>query len=489
MRRFAIIAAVFASNALAPVPASAQFEPPTVERGPKLEPVTVYPEPGVYTNTTAITLMGPEGSSVHYTMDGSKPTEDSPVFDPDHLIFLNGVYDGSEGLTTGYTIRAVAVQDGHTDSDPVTLTYTIERRNWTDYISEEVAPGVRMIRDSSNDKAFLIAGTESYALIDTTMGRGDLAGYVAQFTGGLPLKLIVTHSHGDHIAQASQFIENAPVYVGEPDRTSVAQFMKRQGVADATVAEQLVPVETGAKIDLGDRELEIVLVPGHTPGSLAVLDPASGNLFTGDTFGNNSPLPPDVMWLQWVQDPLDIYLANVRTARQILGSRVTHIMTGHNDRPLVGTAFLDNLETAIQRGLDEGSAALIPSWRPPDGVQLVEGDRFTNPDWFGVNVNPDTFLPAPPAENARLGFIALRGAALDQRFSPDVHSYRITRSVRGPMRLSAWPSTTKASRFTINGRAVEPGQAVPIDQGHEITIEVTSADGAHREDYTIGWPE
>lgn len=378
--------------------AHAQFEPPTMERGPKLAQVEVFPAPGTYTNTTGITLLGSEGAVIHYTMDGSKPTEQSPAFDPAHLIFLNGVYEGDEGLTTGYTIRAVAAQPGHTDSDPATYTYTVDRRDRTEYVSEEVADGVRMIRDSDNDKMFLIRGTSGFALIDTGMGRGDLRAYVERYTEGLPLVLILTHSHGDHIAQASQFIGQSSVHVGAGDRPAVAEFLERQGVSDEVIDSRLQAVEDGARIDLGDRQLEITLVPGHTPGSLMVLDPATGNLFTGDTIGNNSPLPPDVMWMQWAQEPLNVYLGNVRAARRRFGDRVQRIFTGHNDRPLIGTAYLDNLEKAIQRGLGEGGAALIPSWRPPGGVQLVEGDRFSDPNWFGVNVNPDTFLPKAPEQ-------------------------------------------------------------------------------------------
>ena len=37
--------------------------------------------------------------------------------------------------------------------------------------------------------------------------------------------------------------------------------------------------------------------------------------------------------------------------------------------------------------MDEGEAALIPSWRPPGLSQVVEGDRFSDPNWFGVNIN------------------------------------------------------------------------------------------------------
>jgi glyoxylase-like metal-dependent hydrolase (beta-lactamase superfamily II) len=42
------------------------------------------------------------------------------------------------------------------------------------------------------------------------------------------------------------------------------------------------PLWDGEVVDLGDRELEVIALPGHTPGSIALLDRASGTLFSGD---------------------------------------------------------------------------------------------------------------------------------------------------------------------------------------------------------------
>jgi glyoxylase-like metal-dependent hydrolase (beta-lactamase superfamily II) len=43
-------------------------------------------------------------------------------------------------------------------------------------------------------------------------------------------------------------------------------------------------------VDLGDRSFEVLHVPGHTPGSIALWDPACGLLFTGDTAALDDPL-------------------------------------------------------------------------------------------------------------------------------------------------------------------------------------------------------
>jgi glyoxylase-like metal-dependent hydrolase (beta-lactamase superfamily II) len=458
----------------------------------RLPAPSIFPAPGTYFNTTSLSLMDAvPGTEIHYTWDGSEPNAASPVFDPRGVLFIAGLYDGSKGLKTGYTLRAVAMKTGLQASEPATFAYQIERRDRTAYVSEEVAPGVRMIRDSDNDKMFLLRGTKSYALIDSGQGRGALRDYVSQFTGGLPLVAIWTHSHGDHIGQADQFIAGSKEYVGEADRQAVADFLERHGASRDQIAEHLESVRDGSKIELGDRELEIVTVPGHTPGSIVVFDPAGGNLFTGDTFGNNSYLPPDVLWMQWPdQPPLDHYFAAVHTARAMLGDRVKLIMTGHNDHPLTGTKYLDNLETALQRAMDEGSAALVPSYRPPGLQQIVVGDRFTDPNWFGMNVNAQTFLPAPPDQIASLTIIDVKGATLTGRFASTVHDYHaiVSRGAHRKITITVRPTSSRIQSLTLDGEAVRWGSPHEVSfkgSSRTVPIVVTAHDGKTTDTYRL----
>ena len=458
--------------------------------GAKLPPPTIFPAPGTYFNTTSLSLRDDVPDvEIHYTWDGSEPSASSPLFNPREVLFIAGLYDGNKGLKTGYTLRAIAVKAGMAASDVATFSYLVDRRDRTAYVSEEVAPGVRMIRDSDNDKMFLVRGTKRYALIDSGQGRGALRDYISQFTGGLPLVTIWTHSHGDHIGQSDQFIAGSTEYVGAADRAVTADFLERHGASREQIAKHLQPVSDGSKVDLGDRALEIITVTGHTPGSLVVLDPATGNLFTGDTFGNNSNLPPDVLWMQWPSEPpLDQYFAAVRTARIMLGDRVKLMMTGHNDRPLVGTAYLDNLEIALQRAMDAGTGALVPSYRPRGIQQIVVSDRFTDPNWFGVNVNAQTFLPAPPDEIASLSLIEVRGATLTSRFQATGHDYRATVRGHGSITISARPASSRVQSLTINGKAVQPGAAYEVSlkgSKETVPIVVTAHDGKTTATYRV----
>jgi len=483
-----VAAALFAILAGMPQPGLAQFGPREPEPpGPPLPTPTVFPAPGTYPTTESVTLLDSDPDAViHYTWDGSEPNSKSPVYDRTQVLFIGGVYDGLHGLKTGYTIRARAYKAGHHSSETATSLFTIDRRDHTAYVSEEVRPGVRMIRDSDNDKMFLFCGTKYCALIDSGMGRGELRKYVEQYTHGMPLKAIFTHSHFDHIGQADQFIALSDEYIGAPDYDVTAATLKRAGVAQSEIDEHLHKMRDGEQIDLGDRKLIAYAAPGHTPGSMVILDPKTGNLFSGDSFGSNSPTIPDALFMQWYQQPLDVYLATVKTVREKLGDRVKAMMSGHNDHPLYGATYLNNLESALQKLMDEGNAVLIPSYRPVGEWQVMVGDRYNDVNWVAVNVNRDHYLPAPPEKIARLCAIYLKGAELTAPFAPGNRSpvAAVARSVK-TVEVGPIPTSSHAQAVTVNGKPVARGSfvAVPIDQPAEIVVR--SPDGTQTETYTL----
>lgn len=358
----------------------------------QLPPPTAFPPSGTFPTTESVTLLDASPhAKIHYTLDGTVPTAASPVFDPWHLLFVAGLYDGNRGLKTHYTIRAIAMEDGRPGSPVSRFDYSIDRRDRTSYVSQEILPGVRMIRDSDNDKMFLLRGTQEFVLIDSGMGRGNLRAYVAKFTRGHPLAVIFTHDHGDHIGQADQFVRGSTEYIGAGDREGLAAFLRIHGIAPALIARHVMSVHDGEHIDIGDRVLTVYGVPGHTPGSIVIFDPKTATLFSGDAFGSNSPTIPDAAWMQFDPDPLDRYLVEIKRVRADPGDRVKYILTGHNDQPLIGRAYLDNLERAVQLLLERGDSALVPSYRPTGLFQVIVGDRLHDPNWVAVNVNREHY--------------------------------------------------------------------------------------------------
>ena len=78
--------------------------------------------------------------------------------------------------------------------------------------------------------------------------------------------------------------------------------------------------------------------------------------------------------------PIDRYLSALQVFRAKVAGRIKLIYGGHNDWPLLGETYLDNLQAAAQHLVDAGPDSLMPSLRPAGVWMAVRGDRLSNPD-------------------------------------------------------------------------------------------------------------
>lgn len=111
--------------------------------------------------------------------------------------------------------------------------------------------------------------------------------------------VIISHAHGDHIggAEMLQSRYGARVVMGAPDWDAVAKFPNRY----KTMAPKKDIVATdGMKITLGGTTVNVVLTPGHTPGTLSYTFTVTDGgrpvnvAYSGGTafnFVNNTPNP------------------------------------------------------------------------------------------------------------------------------------------------------------------------------------------------------
>ena len=116
---------------------------------------------------------------------------------------------------------------------------------------------------------FLLKGTEKALLIDTGMTIRH-AGEIAAALTGLPVLVLNTHSDMDHIGCNDRFDS---FYMHPADEPHYRTSGK---------GGRLIPVQDGDELDLGNRKLKIIHLPGHTPGSIAVLDVSRRVLISGD---------------------------------------------------------------------------------------------------------------------------------------------------------------------------------------------------------------
>jgi len=230
--------------------------------------------------------------------------------------------------------------------------------------------------------SYLVEGSSRAVLIDTGNGIGDIKA-VAEALTTLPVSVVLTHEHYDHVAGAWRFQEItafdnraslARLAEGRPNE-SLQQYVTEdylwkplpEGWDPSTwTIPPLHPselVEDGAIIDLGGRTLEVIYTPGHSPGSMSLLDGANRLLFTGDHFF------PGPLYAFGDDVNLDDYMAsNARLVDRL--DEYDRILSGHND-PWVPSDVIPRVGQAFETILTGGG-----EFSEGDGLRRYRFDGF-----------------------------------------------------------------------------------------------------------------
>jgi hydroxyacylglutathione hydrolase len=185
---------------------------------------------------------------------------------------------------------------------------------------------------------YLLFGNDRALLMDTGATpeperfplRATVDGLVDAWLAAHPrdrYELVVahTHGHGDHRAGDGQFADRPNTVLVRDDLASVREFF---GIVDWP--RQVVP------FDLGGRVLEVVGIPGHQVASIAVHDPWSGFLLTGDTVLRGRLYAPDFpAFLDSVGRLVEF--AATRRVSWVLGCHVEMTTRPGRDYPLGAT--------------------------------------------------------------------------------------------------------------------------------------------------------
>lgn len=150
--------------------------------------------------------------------------------------------------------------------------------NIAPYTVEQPFPGLYAI-DEGGVRSFLIPGESDALLIDSGFGRGNLLAQVRELTD-LPVTLLHTHTDGDHTGCNAQF-DKILLHPAEYD-----YYAQKLQASDADVKAafaKISPIWEGDRLCYGEYCLEVVLIPGHTPGSIALLDAHKRLLIGGDS--------------------------------------------------------------------------------------------------------------------------------------------------------------------------------------------------------------
>lgn len=157
---------------------------------------------------------------------------------------------------------------------------------------------------------YLIEGSTTALVLDTgATSTTTLRDTVRGLIGGKPLIVAHTHAHGDHTASDSRFS-------GQPSTTLVATTVS---AVQSAFSIATWPTSAGT-IDLGDRVLDVLAIPGHEATHIALYDRRTGLLLTGDT------LYPGLLFINdWATYRTSVH----RLAEFAASHEISHVLGAH----------------------------------------------------------------------------------------------------------------------------------------------------------------
>ena len=172
------------------------------------------------------------------------------------------------------------------------------------------------VLDEPRTRAYLIVGEDKALLIDTLFEEDNVLAEVRKITD-LPIEVVLTHGHPDHIGGIGYFDS---CYINEKDA-----YLLPDGIEAKNIQE-------GDGITCGDYHFEVIEIPGHTNGSIALLDRSHKILISGDSVQPG----PVVMF----GDGVDM-AAYINGMEKLMDYEddIEYIFAGHHDYP-VGSEYI-----------------------------------------------------------------------------------------------------------------------------------------------------
>lgn len=205
---------------------------------------------------------------------------------------------------------------------------------------------------------YLLVGEEKALLIDTGYGFTNVPSAIKKITP-LPLIVVNTHGHLDH-THGNHFYES--VYLSDKDEEVFTKHNSQGGVKrvskDFAVPyfltkipplnkivkfrpSKYIPLPNEMFFELGNRKVRILETPGHTQGSISLLDEKNNRLFTGDITCKDG-----VLLHLHESTTVSVFRESIRKIKTLTESgEVTTLFPAHQQTPVTANV-LDNFEKA-----------------------------------------------------------------------------------------------------------------------------------------------
>lgn len=275
----------------------------------------------------------------------------------------------------------------------------------TDYYKIiDMGNGIYHIWEPAGVASSLITGKTKALLIDTGYGYGDLKSVVCSLTD-LPLRVVNTHCHLDHAGGNYLFQKNTKELRNTDNDLQKISVEKKNGIENQPESDSHISIhsyeetvyrlyqteqkplviekilrekspeeypwpqnfnvekyleykecmfdilEDGEIIDLGERKVRVIFLPGHTMGSIVFFDEQTGTLFSGDNISNS-------LWIQFEQSE-NVYRF-AEHLREVQKLPIQKIISSHKQAPWPPEIIQLELDAIAHITLEDSTTFIHP---------------------------------------------------------------------------------------------------------------------------------
>lgn len=249
--------------------------------------------------------------------------------------------------------------------------YALRTKRW---MQRQTAGGAIM-------QSWVVTGSHAVMVIDSPVPENPAFRDRIETTFGLPVIMVNSHGHIDHIGCNAQFSE---VYMAKEDWALACGggiAPDPAGYQEGKLPYQLRPLMDRQTISLGNREILPIHLPGHTKGCYVFYDAMTKTLFGGDAVTRR------VLYGMSDWTPLEIYLQHLGSLQAL---PIERVFSAHDDMELPA-----DMPARMIANIREHIASTQEKWESPvDGRifrRILLGETEEDVEFFDFVIPEDQY--------------------------------------------------------------------------------------------------